>query len=452
MCERNGIKYMAWLLLCLPILFNSCIEDEETVPDDYCYISSVSLGSVKRVLATRDTVISSSYTATSYAITIDQKKQTIENRDSLLYGTDLRAALVRITYDGSYLAYRPQTPGNDAAWTTYSPTDSIDLRTPLELYLISNDAKSSRIYTLKINVHQQEGDSISWTKDGALPDDVAALAGRRAVTAAGSPALLGRRGTDIMAAVRSTDSEGTPQWELEATDLPDDADLPSVREHADQLYVSCADGTLYSSADAVSWTRIGQGGSGLHLAAVTEGLYYALMGGRLYSSPDATDWTHEEELDEKADSLPTTVIGTLAFTQPNGNRRLVMVGRNNAEGAPRVAVWNKMWYGKHTEAEAGWMFVNWTRENSRLLPVMENTNLHAYDDKCLAFGGDMAKIYVSNDYGLTWRTDSGLRLPAGLGGAEGTVTSAVDADNVIWIIAGNQVWRGRLNRLGFAER
>ena len=74
-----------------------------------------------------------------------------------------------------------------------------------------------------------------------------------------------------------------------------------------------------------------------------------------------------------------------------------------------------------------------------------------YDGKCLAFGRGSDKMYFSSDYGITWRTDSGLHLPLELGQVPGNLTSAVGDDNVIWIIAGNSVWKGRLNRLGFAR-
>lgn len=453
MCEHNKIKHSVWLLLCLPFLLNSCIEDDEVAPDDYCYISAVSLGTVKRVITTADTTIYTSYTASSYVMSIDQKHQAIENRNPLLYGSDLRAVLLNIAYDGSYQAYRPQTDTNDAAWVAYNSRDSIDLRTPLELYIVSNDSRSSRIYTLKVNVKEEESDSLYWTKDSEFGQDseFASMTETRAAVAGGRLVVLGRNAAGIMMGWRKDTSDG-PVWESCATDLPDDADLKALREHDSKLYISCADGTLYTSDNAETWTRLGQGAAGMHLAGVTDGYYYSIAGGRLYSSADAMDWTREEALDEKADSLPSTVVGTLAFTQPNGNKRLVMVGRNDSGAQPRMVVWNKMWYGKQQEGDAGWMFVNWTRENRQLLPVMEHTSLHVYDGKCLAIGEGTAKMYFSSDYGITWRTDSGLHLPKELDGATDPVTSAVDADNMIWIIAGNQVWRGRLNRLGSAER
>ena len=83
----------------------------------------------------------------------------------------------------------------------------------------------------------------------------------------------------------------------------------------------------------------------------------------------------------------------------------------------------------------------------------------AYDGMCLAFGGAsdyeggkyeaMSEMFFSKDYGITWKPDYELHLPQELLGVSGPIASAVDRDHFIWIIANREVWRGRLNRLGF---
>lgn len=77
------------------LLLGSCISDKEVESDDYCYIWEVSLGSLKREVNMldalgKDTTIASTYTGSKYPMTINQRELTIENRDSLLYGTVLR--------------------------------------------------------------------------------------------------------------------------------------------------------------------------------------------------------------------------------------------------------------------------------------------------------------------------------------------------------------------------
>ena len=45
-----------------------------------------------------------------------------------------------------------------------------------------------------------------------------------------------------------------------------------------------------------------------------------------------------------------------------------------------------------------------------------------------------------------------IHIPEALKGSEGCITSTVDYNYFIWIITNAQVWRGRLNRLGFAQQ
>lgn len=441
----------AWLIVCLPLLMGSCMKEEEKELDDYCYISAVSLGMVNRAQMSGDSCISTTYSGTYFPMTINHKTLTIENRDSLLYGSNLSAVLVSITFDGGYLAYRTKTEAGDGQWSEYSSSDSMDLSAPVELYLMSNDARSSRIYTLKVNVHQQEGDSLYWTRVDSLADGTgfAAMSETKAVVLDGKLTVLGKKDAEYVVGKRS-ELKPVGEWSFSTTDLPEDALLNTLVQRDDVLYLSTTDGKILSSSDAETWNTSGQMEAGMQLMAVTPDRYYAVGNGKILSSEDATGWSVQEQLDSSSDSLPSSVIGTLMFEQANGNTRMVTLGHRQESASTKMAIWNKMWNSTLAEENAEWMFVNWTRENRNLLPVMQNTNLLGYDGKCLAFGGDMKTVYLSSDYGITWRRDSGIRLPRGLAGVETPVTSAVDADNVIWIIGDNQVWRGRLNKLGFA--
>ena len=165
--REKKYKSFCWplLLIVLAMLAISCSEDTTTVTtNDYCYIKSVTLGTVKRVITKRDRLgnfISSTnapFSGNTFAITIDQRTGTIENRDSLPYGSQLSAVIATITFEGATLAYR--TKGTEDTWVGYNSIDSLDLTKPLELLLTNYDQQSSRTYTLNISVHKQEGDSL----------------------------------------------------------------------------------------------------------------------------------------------------------------------------------------------------------------------------------------------------------------------------------------------------
>ena len=83
--KETSRKNWLLMLLALVVMATSCSKDDivVTTRDDYCYIKSVTLGTVKRKVGT----ISSSFPGSYYAMTINLRDNTIENRDSLPFGS-----------------------------------------------------------------------------------------------------------------------------------------------------------------------------------------------------------------------------------------------------------------------------------------------------------------------------------------------------------------------------
>lgn len=454
-----------WILLlaALPLLMSSCTKEQEVVVDDHCYISSVSLGSLKRQIHTltaegNDTTYTSTYTGSAYIMTIDQKKLLIENRDSLLMGTQLRSALVNITFEGASLSYRLASEP-DSPWMPYSANDSLDLRQPLHLLATASDGQSYRIYTLKVNVHKQHGDSISWHLANDKVQAFDELQDMKVLPVKDNLLVFGKSsdGIRVVKAARSA----TPQWESALTDLPADAEVRTLQHFGDNLYMNTSAGDVLSSADGMTWLPVGDKHEGIELTGASAQYLYALMDGELYKSADATDWK-AEALDESSVYLPTSNVKMLLLDQPNGYRRMVLLGYRSEASDTAAVVWQKAWNKAAKEESAEWMYVPHTEDNKYLLPMLKWLNVMAYDGNFIAFGGasmegkgkhkalDMA--YMSKDYGIVWQPQKDFALPAELKGTESPVISTVDDENMIWIIANKQVWRGRLNRLGFIRQ
>ena len=446
-------RCLLWLLP-LAILAAACSSDSEKVStsNDYCYINDVTLGIIKLRTAT----VNASISGISYQMTIDQRTNSIENRDSLPYGSQLDRVVATINFHGSTLVYREK--GSGAAWTAYNATDSLDLTKPLEFLLTSNDNLSSRLYSLKVNVHRQEGDSLYWKQCESNVAELEAMTDMKAFVQNGKLAVLGQKAAGIVLAERSS-TEATGTWEeTPVTDLPATTDLQTLRQLADMLYISTSDGQIYSSANAKDWRSEGISLSApLTLIEKTDAFYYILSEGKLLRSADGTEWT-EEALDTEADMLPQTDIRALTVEQNNGNNRIILLGQR--EGSDNAVVWNKMWNESEPEAEAQWVFFPVTSDNKIPCPRLTHLNLLSYDGKCIAFGGAsidgsrkaLSTTFISRDYGITWRPDPDLHMPLPLKGTEGCIASTVDENNFIWIITNAQVWRGRLNRLGFAQQ
>lgn len=464
MCAHLCVIMKQKTILLLAVLcgmLTSCFDDEEVTYDDYCYISNVSLGQIKRQIWTLDTLGNrvkayTSYSGSSIQMTIDQRDNTIQNRDSLLYGSDLSAVLVTITYDGLSLVYRPANDST-AEWKSYNSKDSIDLRQPLHLLAIANDGASNRIYTLKVNVHRQEGDSLYWTRQDSAVTQLQDMQVSRAVVQGDMLHVLGYVDQQVCVASRSLLGTSA-EWTRTDTHLPQDAQVGTLCQLNDKLYVGTASGNLYCSDDAALWQRVSTIGQNARLAGAGKSFLYAVDGTSLMRSADGQIW-EQEQLDDDARFLPDTCITLLTFDGEDGDSRVVMVGYRAHENDTTAMVWNKTWSSNGQEDSSEWIFFTQTRENKWFCPRLESLNVMAYDDRCLAFGGAsayeggkheaMCDMFFSRDYGITWKPDYELHLPNELRGVSGPVASAVDGEHYIWIIANHEVWRGRLNRLGF---
>lgn len=460
-----------WLLLLLTLTFlaSSCSSDDDETPiNDYCYIKSVTLGTVKRKIEKRDaegniiSTVNAFFAGSGYAMTIDQRTGIIENRDSLPYGSQLSAVLATITFDGSLLNYL----NANGEWIAYNAEDSLNLSNPLKLQLTSNDGLTNRTYTLQINVHLQEGDSLYWNlceKDVAELTDMTDM---KTFVMDDKLIVLGNKTTGIVLAERSgIDAQGT--WKENTTDLPPTADLQTLRQQGGKLFLSTSDGNILSSTDAKTWTQEGTTyTSGLTLLEKTDKFFYAISVLKdengttctLLRSADATTW--EKEVPNPKDKtpnpddkmLPSSEIRTLTVQQANGSSRIIILGQRDESN--HSVVWNKSWNNgwKISEEEAQWMYFPITGDNTIPCPRMSHLNLLSYDGQCIAFGETLDAMYISRDYGITWRPDTDLHLPVQLKGNSSCTTSVVDKNNYIWIITNAQVWRGRLNRLGFAQQ
>ena len=474
-------KTIRWCLtlLILPLIA-SCQAGDETRPtNDYCYIKSATLGMVKRITYKRNvqgTVIdetSTSYSASDFVLTINQLSNTIENHDSLPYGSQLSKVLVNIAFDGQMILYREK--GSEGGWSAYASTDSMNLEKPLELFVQANDGGSNRTYTLKVNVHKQEGDSLYWHKTEENMLQATNITDIKAFTFNHQLKALYQDGTSVFLAERSSlDAEGSWQ-EQPATGLPSETDLHTLCKCNGMLYISTTDGHIYSSSDAANWSQVSAiNATGLALIGVSSALatekndsvLYALSNGQILYSKDAATW-QQDKIDAAADKLPVSCTRALRVTQKNGNERILMLGNNATNDSVRI--WNKMWNAyepeigsaENPEAGAEWMYIPSSKDNKSPCPVLDEFCMIAYDGECYAFGGKslngndykaFENMWSSPDYGITWRISTSLHLPFPLIGSTENITATVDDNNFIWIITNTQVWRGRLNRLGFARQ
>ena len=388
---------ISFILAMTIVLMASCLKSDEDTVTLYndAVITGFTLGTMnKYVNATKTT-----YTGSTYSFSINQNVATnifkdvtcigrsIYNNDSLPLGTDLKHVLCTITTlnNGITIIENIDEPN---VYSYYSSTDSIDFTKPRKFRVFSSDGSVYNDYYVSVNVHQQDGNEFVWK----LMDD---------------------------------------NW----TAVPDALPLPAGIK---QLL----------------------GGS------TTEKYALSTDNKLMVSRDNGTTW-QEDVVADDADMLPTRDLSLISYPMANTDSvdYVLLIGNrevNEQNNEATAMVWRKVVDYSKQAPQAAWTYMERdAKSDSLALPRMKNLTMVKYDDGILAFGAEgiggwdkppYAMIYQSRDNGITWKYNSKYNFPDGFENLLTTnVTAVVDNDNFLWLYCegSGQVWRGRLNRLGW---
>ena len=178
------------------------------------------------------------------------------------------------------------------------------------------------------------------------------------------------------------------------------------------------------------------------------------------NSRDGKNWEAENTadnltLEEVPAGFPTENISTTQTNTGNGVEKVVLAGMplaNEQETIPWFSLDGKGW-----ASLANTMYDTYC-------PGMDNPAIMYYGDMFYCFGGELDAIY-SSITGIAWsKTETKFLLPQEFKGkgaysiivepTKDKTVAPADKRDFIWVIFGgngtkNEVWRGRLNRLGF---
>lgn len=465
------------ILLCAAALATSCLGDDDstdiTFYDDTA-ITSFTLGTLNRTMHTtssegEDSVYTDEVDGSGYSFNIDQTRRLIYNTDSLPVRTDAAHVLCTVgsKNGGMVVIVYKNTAGEDSL-VYYNSSDSIDFTEPREFRVYSNSGAYFRPYTVSVNVHKEDPDSMNWHGMGAYAP-FAGLEAMRAVVAGGGDGdkdndrllLFGMSGGETI--VYGLDGGS---W-TELSRIGGAAACTSAVAKGDSIYTVGAGGSLVRSADGSAWDVLPAGGEAWPVRLVAAGrekLYGVDGSGVMVSSRQAgTGWSRDR-MSGGADGLPSGGVsgGRFALSTDGNAERIIIAGNRSLTGHPEdsvAMVWSKIEeYSEGSEAHS-WIHVN--EDNGMQLPRLSGVTAAACGGELVAIGGRgegsstaaaFAGVYVSSDNGLTWHTDDRYSLPEGFS-CGSVFAMAVDDSNFIWIVCGGtgDVWRGRLNRLGWAE-
>jgi len=467
----KAFTYSLLLSLLASLTLTSCLKDEETTYSDYCYISAFSLGYIKQLHHTtgskgQDSTYITSYSASRFCMNINQRENTIENADSLPYGSQISKILTTVSFQ-SVLVHRPKDISKlapeDTVWVTYSSSDSIDFTNPREFLVLAADGSATRSYTVKVNVHKMNPDATVWDSLGVseLPTP-AGCKERKMVALNGSLKVL-TKAEDGSLSCFSRAADRTGEWKAETMQGAEGLVLETLQCTDGMAYASTETGSLLYSTDGVDWKTRMLGTEGLRLVGVSSSSFYALQHGKLVCSPrNSENWT-EEMLDEDASKLPVQDITFLTFSQKNGNDRLLIVGKS-ADGK-QARLWSKSWSTlTETEQQAGWVYYSENDAVKDTFPLLNQSNVMRYNGSILLFGGasqdtdsekavkPLGKLFQSQDYGITWQEHTEMTLDSRMTTSASEaefITAALQDDKYIWVLVDGQLWRGRFNGVSF---
>ena len=439
----------------------SCLDDEEY---DYEYsanasITAFSIGDIETEFETTvdgvDTTLTATVTGTDYPFVIDQLQGLIYNVDSLPVGTDVSKVVVDISADG-YVFIVAET---DSIW---EETDSLNFENPIQFKVMAYNGNYGRVYTAKVNVHQQDPEVMSWTKVSG--NFSTSIQKQKAVWFKEQIIVFAEQEEQVAVTVAQQADASTWTALQPLTGIPVKADYSSVIVWGEALYI-LADNDLYTSLNGIDWAKAD---TEQKLASLTASISLnadtKLMGittDNFYAeTTDGSTWSTYAEMPSDFPQVPSSYAAYPLATN-NSINRIVLLGQSDVAGDSTNNVWTQLAY------EHEWTPLN-MEENKHALPNMENTGMIYYNNRLYAFGGPgkngssvtaFEYMYVSNDNGIGWEKQTEKVLfPEDFATlydeAGGNYSYTVDSDHFLWVMWGKtgEVWRGRINKLGFVNQ
>lgn len=445
-------KLWSLVIMALAVcMLSSCLKDnnDDVIFHDDTAVTGFSLGTLKRHLHTTakdgitDSIYTITYSAKSYAFSIDQKQKLIYNPDSLPHGTDASKIMATITSKNSgVIVLAMKDKANKDSLQYYNPKDTIDFSKPMHIRVYNLQRTAFRDYEVKLNIHRQSGDEISWRSTNYA--DLDKVGNRRLVENNGEMYLFGVE-EGKTSVFKQEQGKFTKLHSLSGPTAYENA--VSMNGH---LYV--LDGqTIKQSADGKTWTTTGSIEAAGRLIGASGTKLYALTADALISSNDNGATWSKNALDESADSLPKENICFVCIpTKVNANTNsLIIIGTRNG----KIKMWRKIEENAKDSQNQPWAYYPADPDNKHTLPPLKNLQIVSYDNALLALGGDLTTLYSSKDQGVTWITTNSYRLPEKINRQEKPFAMTADSNNNIYItLSGETTIRtARIARLAWEQ-
>lgn len=435
-------------ILLISIAVSSCLNTDETT--EFSSNASVTAFGI-------DTIY-----GVEYDFEIDQIKNLIYNRDSLPMSADTILDKTLIT---TFSTAGMAVMSGD---TVFNASDSVNLLPAvnksgsegMKFTVYAADGFANRTYTLQIRMHKQDPDSLMWknmVKEKPVFSSTPTRGEQKAVILGGELLVF----TSYGSVYRTSTAVGQYGWSGEetVTGLPADVRLSTILAYNGALYAvnGTEHGEVYRSADGLSWTAVpGLGNRVVNLVAEVGGNLVAVVAGETsgdyyFQACDGSSWLDTEVLPAVPDDFPLENLYATHATNGNGITKTLVAGTPRGD-ADATVLWS---------TEDGEFWVDYATYDSPC-PRMERPFMAYYGGNYYIWGDEMDAVYASAN-GIAWfETETKFLLPDEFEGKTSysiVIDPTVDASDkrdYIWVVFGghgmdNEVWRGRLNKLGFED-
>lgn len=456
------------LTLSVVVVLTSCLnsDDDYTLYDDAA-LTAFSLTEATLYVLTTDSLGEDSvYTTTTtdvedYPFTIDQYSGEVYNKDSLDKLIEPTEMLCSFSTKNSGIALIQSIERSDSA-SYLSTSDTIDFSEPRIVKVYSTSGNYTKTYTITVNVHKELADSFQWHKL-STNSLFASFRGMKAICLNGEILLFGSNGTAT--GIYSTYTDEGDTWTTRGVILGPDA-YSNVILNNEIIYV-LDDGMLLTSTDGYDFSVVDSLSpvSSL-LGGCSAEIYGMTSDSLLMSSSDGGLTWEEEDLGDDTDLFPSIDISgcCLDITSLSNTEDAFIFGNRSTTTHYEDTIahgWRKIVEYNSGSKSYSWEHIYTDISTTYQLPRLNGLTVMSAHGELVAVGGAgrgacdeqaFTQVYVSNDHGATWETGDYYVFPEDFISSIAIFTAVADENANIWIICGTsgQVWKGRLNRMGWS--
>lgn len=399
-----------YLPIFLSALFGALAGCNSSENTEYSYTESSSVLVSGFYLANNDNVLDS---LENVFFSIDLEGGKIFNADSLPYGTNVSHVIPQITTPSTASEVTLKffsTEANRDSTVNYltNATDSIDFsHGPVSLTVKSQSGLATKIYEIRVNIHQVKADSLAWYRieRAPLPSDFGTTTSQSAVRCGNNFYCLTTDGTSYCLAI--TDNPNDPNWHTGIVTFPFAPNVESLRATDSNLYILSVDGALYTSSDFTTWEATGEVWKYIYGAYNDQifGSKSDISGLSIAFYPSGTQQTMPKGFPVEGTSQPA------CYNTPMGSStQLVMLGGRTSDGSLVKGAWS---FDGTNWANVTKTPIERALEHMTMVPYdlveLPNTTWAPQSyPTLLAFGGRdeigslNRTVYYSRDWGMTW--------------------------------------------------